>query len=132
MAQIWKEPYSLERALELDIRDFENSVYVGVPNALRLKPGFRDWPQWIYYVEVCNFTFAFFSLRMICEYIEYYSLRDLPSSRFEGPFSKGPAASVGDGQTRFERLPMRLRKGTKRVRVVKALQRALDSFGSEA
>jgi hypothetical protein len=38
---------------------------------------------------------------------------------------------VGDGQTRFERLPLRLRRESKRVRVVKALERALQVFGSE-
>jgi hypothetical protein len=35
---------------------------------------------------------------------------------------------VGKGQTRFERLPVRLRQESKRVRVVKALERALRVF----
>jgi hypothetical protein len=131
MAQLWKEPYSLERALELGIRDFENSVYVGVPNSLRMDPDFRGWPQWIYYVEVYDFRFAFFSIEMIREYIEYYSLKDLPSSRFKSAFSKGPAASIGEGQTRFERLPLRLRKENKRVRIVRALNRAIELFSSQ-
>ncbi len=128
MAQFWKEPYTLQKALELDIRDFENAQYVGVPNHLRLEPSFRDWPQWIYFVEVSGFTFAFFSLEMIREYLEFYALKDVPSSRVHGPFSSGPAASVGDGQSRFERLPLRLRKGARRLRVVKALERALELF----
>jgi hypothetical protein len=135
MARFWKEPYSLAAALALGIRDFENAPYVGVPNGAWVgRPDFRDWPEWIYYVEVCRFTFAFFSLDMIREYRDFYSRKVLPSSRFFGasPFSRGAAASVGDGQTRFERLPLRLRKEAKRVRVVKALERALQLFSSES
>ncbi len=134
MARFWKEPYTLERALALGIRDFESAPYVGVPNtALVGRPEFRGWPEWIYYVEVCRFTFVFFSLDMVREYLDFYSRKVLPSSRFYGasPFSQGAAASGGDGQTRFERLPLRLRQGPKRVRVVKALERALQVFGSE-
>src|SRR5262245_24570052 len=134
MARFWKEAYTLERALAAGIRDFENAPYVGVPNDAWLgRPEFRDWPEWIYYVEVCRFTFAFFSLGMIREYLDFYSRKVLPSSRFHGasPFSQGAAASLGDGQTRFERLPLRLRQESKRVRVVKALERALQVFGSQ-
>jgi len=132
MARYWKEPYSLERALALGIRDVENAPYVGVPNQSWVgQPDFHDWPEWIYYVEVCQFTFAFFSLDMIREYLDFYSRKVLPSSRFHGAskFSHGAAASAGDGQTRFERLPVRLRQEPKRVRIVKALKRALQEFG---
>src|SRR4051812_14497964 len=113
MARFWKEPYSLERALALGIRDFEGAPYVGVPNEVWVgKPDFRAWPESIYYVEVCQFTFAFFSLDMIREYLDFYSHKVLPTSHFSGAskFSRGAAASVGDGQTRFERLPLRLRQ----------------------
>lgn len=133
MARLWKEPYSLARALELGIRDTENAECVGVPNReWKGRPEFRAWPRWIYYVEVCRFRFAFFSIEMIREYLDFYSRKVLPTSRFYGvsPFSSGPAASIGDGQTRFERLPLRLRQESKRVRVVKALERALQVFGS--
>jgi hypothetical protein len=129
MARFWKHPYSLERALELGIRDHENVPVVGVPNnAWMGNPNFRAWPEWIYYVEVCGFTFAFFSHEMIQEYLDFYSRKILPSSRFYGDFSHGSAGSVGDGQTRFERLPLRLRQESKRVRVVKALDKALQIF----
>jgi len=135
VARFRKEPYSLERALELGIRDCENAPVVGVPNREWFgNPEFRAWPQWIYYVEVCGFTFAFFTLDMIREHLDFYSRKLLPSSRFYGlsPFSQGPEASVGEGQTRYERLPLRLRQGRKRARVVKALERALKVFASEA
>jgi hypothetical protein len=134
MARFWKEPYTLERAVALGIHDQENSPVVGVPNKEWVgNPNFRDWPRWIYHVEVCRFTFAFFSLEMIREYLAFYSHKILPSSRQYGssPFSQGPAASVGDGQSRFERLPLRLRKEPQRRKVVKALEKALQVFGSE-
>jgi hypothetical protein len=141
MARFWKEPYSLERALELGIHDFEDAPCVGVSNGewtltrdgspAPANPGFRAWPKWIYYVEVCQFTFGFFSLEMIKEYLEFYSRRVLPSSLHSSAFSKGLAASVGDGQTRFERLPLRLRAESKRVRVVKVLEKALLIFGKD-
>lgn len=134
MARFWKEPYTLERALAQGIHDFESSPYVGLPNSAWIgRSEFRGGPEWIYYVEVCRFTFAFFSLDMIREYLDFYSRKVLPSSRFygESPFSQGAAASVGDGQSRFERLPLRLRQGTRRERVVKALERALVEFAAK-
>jgi hypothetical protein len=132
--RFWKEPYSLERALELGIRDFEDAPVVGVPNHdWKDNPDFRGWPEWLYYVEVCRFTFAFFSLDMIQEYLDFYSRKILPSSRFHeaSPFSRGAAAWVGSGQTRFERLPLQLRQGTSRLRVAAALERALQVFGGD-
>ncbi len=134
MARFWKVPYTLDRALAAGIHDFENTPVVGVPYpAWIVRPDFRGWPKWIYYVEVCRFQFAFFSLGMIREYLDFYSRKVLPSSRFDraSPFSQGAAASVGDGQTRFERLPLRLRQESKRVRVVRALERALVEFADE-
>jgi hypothetical protein len=120
MARFWKEPYSAEKARECGIHDFEGGAVLGP----------RD-TRWIYYVEVVGFTFAFFSVGMMREYLDFYSRKILPSSRTSAlsPFSGGAAASVGDGQTKFERLPLWLRKEPKRRKVVKALERALKEFG---
>src|SRR5690349_15361548 len=98
MARFWKEPYSCEKAEQLGIHDFEGAPVLGPPDA-----------RWIYHVEVSRFTFAFFSLSMIGEYLAFFSRKILPSARLHGvsPYSRGPAASVGDGQSRFERLPLR-------------------------
>src|SRR5437868_1570585 len=113
MARFWKEPYTLERALAAGIRDFENAPVVGLPNTLWIgRPEFRDWPEWIYYVEVCKFTFVFFSLAMIRQYLEFYSQKVLPSSRMSGSLWY----PNGDNQRWFERLPLRLRKEPKRQR----------------
>ena len=122
MARWSKEPYTLEKAEAAGICDFEGAAVLGDPNS-----------PWIYYVEVCGFRFTFFSLEMLREYLEFFSRKILPSSRGGGrsPFSWGPAASVGDGQTRFERLPLRLREESRRQRVVKALQSALLEWETE-
>lgn len=120
MAQIWREPYTVERARAAGIHGHEGSPLLGEPGE----------SEWIVYVTVCGFTFAFFSEAMLRQYIDYYSRKTLPTTRFHGvsPFSNGPAASIGDGQSPFERLPGELRKESKRLRVVKALERALASF----
>ena len=112
MAQIWKEPYRLDKALSLGIRTVEDVPVVGEPDA-----------RWIYYVSVCSFTFAFFSLDMIERHLAHYSRKILPSSAV-------PACGwmEGEPQTTFDRLPLYLRSESKRLRVVKALTRALDQF----
>ncbi|MEM8557310.1 MAG: hypothetical protein AAGG50_05745 [Bacteroidota bacterium] len=120
MAKHWKESYTLEAAQALGIHDFEGRPVLGDANT-----------RWIYYVRVRSFTFGFFSLRELDRYIDFFSHKTLPSSMVEGPFSNGPAASVGDGQSVFERLPGRLRAERDRVKVLKALERAREDFGSK-
>jgi hypothetical protein len=116
MARWWREPYTDEKAQAAGIHDWEWHTVIGSPNA-----------QWIYYVEVCQFTFAFFSLAMIRQYLEFYSTKILPSSRMRGPLWH----QRGENQRWFERLPMRLRKEPKRQRVVKALEGALTEFAAD-
>ncbi len=86
-------------------------------------------PDWIYFVEVCSFTFHFRSIEEIEEYLEEFSLKIHPSS----------ADGVGDNnylygdhferRSNFDRLPLYLREEPKRLKVVKALQRAIEEFG---
>ena len=120
MSKHWKEPYTKEAAQAVGIHTFEGVRVVGEPDS-----------PWIFYVRVCGFTFGFFSLDMLREYIAYYSLKVLPSSRFFGRFATGPAASVGDGQGPFDRLPTYLRSRGKRGKVQRALEKALRDFERE-
>jgi hypothetical protein len=115
MARWWREPYSEAKALAAGIHGHEGHSVVGPPDA-----------RWIYYVKVCQFTFVFFSLEMIQEYLAFYSKKVLPSSRLPLPLWH----QRGDNQRPFERLPLRLRKEAKRHRVVKALTAALAAFGA--
>ncbi len=120
MSKHWKEPYSDAAALAAGIHDFENAPVVGDPST-----------TYIYYVQVCGFEFAFFSLAMIRKYLHFYDRENVTTGRFAGTFSSGPAASQGDGQSRFARLPPALQKPSKRRKVVTALQKALDSFDKD-
>jgi len=95
MAKYWKEEYSLERAKEAKIHTTECHKVLGDRNS-----------KWIYYVEVMGFKFTFFSLSMLDQYIDFFSRKTLPTTttHWSSPFSGGPSASVGDGQSEFERL----------------------------
>lgn len=117
MSKYKKEPYSLEQAKACGIHSSENAVVVRWNNS----------PKWIYRVEVANFDFAFFSIDMLDEYIGYFASKTLPQQS-GNQFTSGPAASIGDGQTPFERLPARLSKKNIRPRVLKALNEARCYF----
>lgn len=155
MARLWKEPYSIEKARELAIREFEGGIIVhwgivdwgsGIlgngserPDAAKKaakQVGYATEhsillyglavPEWIYYVHVCGFTFAFYSLEMIQAFLDYYSTKILPSRAQDAPHCNNDLR-----QNVFNRLPLYLREEPKRQKVVKALQRALKEFGAE-
>lgn len=96
MSRHWKQRYSQAAASAAGIHDHEGTEVVGRKDA-----------QWIFYVRECGFTSTFFSIEMLKEYLDFYSRKTLPTSRFCGmsAFSNGPAACVGGGQSKFERLP---------------------------
>ena len=84
-------------------------------------------PFW-YYVYVCSFTFHFGSLEDIRLYIEHYETKIFPSSRIPN-FVRGPLhGDHGEAQRWHENLPLRLREGTRREKVIKALKAALADF----
>lgn len=120
MSRHWKEPYTDEAARAAEIRDHEGARVTGDHNT-----------RWIFYVHVCDFTFTFFSPEMIQQYIDFYRCKTLPSSRTHSEFSSGPAASVGEGQSKFERLPAHLRRPNKRLQVIKALEKAAAAFEND-
>lgn len=125
MKNVWKEKYTLARANKCGIHTVEG---IGVNSWGREKP------KWIYYVEVANFRFCFFSIEMIDRYIDFFGRKILPSTRCYGtsPFSMGSSIFVGQGQTPFERLPARLRKKNVRPKIHKKLKEARDYFVENA
>ena len=129
MPKYRKEPYTTEAAEAAGIHCYDD-VAVTLP---RVGNTTTANPSWIYYVDVCKFTFTFFSIGMIREYHAYYSMKILPSSRFcNAPWSGGAPAGINEnGQTRFERLPLRLRKEPNRLRVIKALEQAIAMFEND-
>lgn len=90
--------------------------------------------EWVYFVQVCSFTFTFASVEQIAEYLRYYSHKIKPSSR--GPeFIYRPhwplsswAGDHWERQSHFAKLPLYLYKEPKRQKVITALERALKQF----
>ncbi len=133
MSRYWKEPYSLIKARQLSIHDREGSVIIGDFLEGNVVSGLTDGyarqmskspiNKWIYYVYVCRFTFAFYSLEDISRYIRYYSTKILPSRIWDSPHCNHDLR-----QDTLTRLPLYLRDNSKRLRVVKALQVALAEF----
>src|SRR3954447_21576852 len=75
--------------------------------AVRIPPG----TEWVYYVQVCGFTFIFHSLVMIQEYLDYYETKILPTRR-----KKVLWVHHDCEQNPFTRLPLHLREEPKRLK----------------
>lgn len=78
--------------------------------------------EWVYFVRECSFTFQFVSLKQLEKAKEYFSQKIHPSTR---KFNNGYEHYW---QLWFERLPAGLIGGTKRERILKALEKALIDF----
>ncbi len=117
MARWWFEPLDMERH-----RDFMSTCHIG---GMEFEPP-RDRliERRVYFVEAAGFTFQFASLGQLREALGHFERRVNPSSR-------RPGVSLEHYWQRwFERLPQWLFEERRRVRVVSALSRALQAFGS--
>jgi hypothetical protein len=83
-------------------------------------------PTHVLMVHVASFTFHYFSIAQILDCLAYYSQKVHPSSR-----ASVGAADHWEVQRWFERLPMYLMEEPKRLKVVKALERAMNVAESE-
>jgi hypothetical protein len=110
MAKIWKEPLDEERH-----KDFMSSATVGGGRPIA--------DGWVYFVRECSFTFQFMSRGQIQECLEFFSVKVHPARRRPG------ITLEHYWQHWYERLPRGLLAESKRVRIKKALERALDEFG---
>jgi hypothetical protein len=88
-------------------------------------------PEWVYFVNVCSFTFKFDSVDQIKLYIDFYSRKIHPTSRVYVGDEAVLRCHRYQVQRWYERLPLYLRKEGKRQRVVKALEQALEKFADE-
>lgn len=126
MSRIWKEKYSFETAQRLGIRELEGGRIVDWDEEgakLHFNARIYPEPEWIYYVYVCGFTFAFFSVTMMQAYLDYYTQKILPSRIRDTPHCNNDLR-----QDVFTRLPLYLREEPKRQKVINALQKAIQEF----
>jgi hypothetical protein len=94
----------------------------------KVNRGTKLIPKYCYYVEVCSFTFYFWSLEALRETLMFYELKIHPSS-IQSPPHEGKNWMERDVYERWwERLPMRLQQNNKRPKVVKALRKSLQEF----
>lgn len=123
MARIWKETRTGHWSSHFDLHGHQ-----GLPGH-DVSPDEKLLPAYTYCVEVCGFCFRFGSVEQIPPVIEYYSTKIHPSSRL--PDTPWLRSEHDVTQRWFERLPGYLRKESKRLRVVKALEAALGQFREE-
>jgi hypothetical protein len=109
MARIWAEPFSGQSGPPIE--------YWGATTRR---------PANVLMVSVASFTFHFFSVVQIRDCLDYHGQKLHASSRV-------PVAAADHWEVHrwFERLPMYLLEEPKRVKVVKALERALTVAESE-
>lgn len=96
--RIWKETYKNWKA-----RDYDGLRH-RLPQQ-HLRPALTT--EWVYFVQVCSFTFVFETVEEIREYLDYYSKKTHPSTAV-------PGFNHGLRQTRFDQLPLYLREEPKR------------------
>ncbi len=117
MARHWQEAY--------DWQKHRNRMLGGGPPADE-SPDQNILPRSVFFVAVAGFTFEFHSLQQIRATIEYFSQKVRPSSRIPEFYSHG--IDHWETQRWYDRIPMKLLKEPRRVRVVKALSNALKEF----
>lgn len=118
MARIWKERLDPNKH-----REYLDTTWVG---GLPPQPAKDNLlVSWVYFVEVCSFTFQFHSIEQIERCLTYFSQKTHPSSRL-------PNCDLEHYWQRwFERLPLWLSEEPKRQKVLKALRKALDEFAGQ-
>ena len=119
VARFWKERYASSRHSN-KMKGECDGVY---QCDCGLTPRDNLLVQWVYFVNVCQFDFQFLSLRQLEVCLEYFRKKFPGSSRI----SIG-AADHWEVQRWFERLPKGLRREPNRLKIVKALERALTAF----
>src|SRR5271167_1824678 len=128
MAQAWTEIYDPKRHRD---KMYDASKILGVPTERYWRaPTLQKYP--VYFVKVCSFTFEFHSIEQLKVCLEFFSEKVRPSSMIH--FSESDRRMTWLHlvvQRWFERLPMKLLEERRRVRIVPALEKALEQFTSE-
>ena len=120
MARIWKEKLDPERH-----RDFMTGAQDagGIPVA---PPKDNLIDRWVYFVETSDITLQFHSTDQIRIATDYFSRKTHPSRR------KPSIHLEHYWQRWFERLPAGIHKDSRRKKILKALEQAMDDFDHAA
>lgn len=84
--------------------------------------------KWIYFVKECSFVFEFHSISQIKECQKYFSKKVHPSSAIPENKLHLYGGDHFEVQRWFERLPIKLFKEPKRIKILKALNLAIEEF----
>ena len=117
MARVWKEKYDWTR--------HRNRMF-GEGCDVETTPDHNIIPKWVYFVSVSQFTFEFHSIMQIKTCQNYFSQKTRPSQRVDIG-----AADHWEMQRWYEQLPQRLLEEPKRIKVVKALSKAIKEFSND-
>lgn len=113
MPKIWKENYPFESSQV----PFHGRYGLPEPEAPVLE---------MYFIEVCGFTFEFCSIEEITVAREWFKEKIHKSTRMKDePYLKAERDVL---QRWHERLPAFIKKGSKRERVIKAFDEAINKF----
>lgn len=115
MSKHWKEKTNPEE--HIDYMSTNQIDGLSIQNS-------REKGEWVYFVRECSFTFQFVSLEQLKTAKAYFSTKVHPSTmRFNNGLEHY-------WQSWSERLPAGLKGGSKRERILKALEKALQEFSS--
>ena len=117
MSRIWKESFDPAKH-----RDYMATYHTGGLISDTARDNLVE--RWVYFVRVASFTFQFHSPEQIEEARAYFAKTVHPARREPGHELEHY------WQRWFERLPRGIQGGTKRPRVLKALEEAIAVFAS--
>ena len=126
MARFWRERYVADRHSNKMKGEIDGVYQFDVD----LTPRDNLLVRWVYFVNVCQFDFQFLSLRQLEVCVEYFR-KKIPGSRriYFGSWLPGDRWEF---LRWYERLPKGLRREPNRLKIVKALERALTTFAMQA
>lgn len=108
------------------------------PNPMRYQDASQEKQHWrapslsnyrVCRVTVCSFTFIFHSTEQLSLCLDYYRREHQPSSRLP-VYTENLGGDHWETQRWFERLPQYLLEKPKRLKVIKALEKALQEYSS--
>ena len=116
MSRLWKEIADPKKH-----NDFMSSYVEGGVPIEKSRDNLID--KWVYFIDVCNFTFQFANINQVREAKNYFEQKTHKSN-----MEIGPSPIEHYWHPWFCKLPKGITKETKRLKVLKALNKALKEW----